>query len=81
MHFEPSLPLTLDEHKELAVELRATNARLHELCNLVVSVYGPNAQAAFTFIKAAELVERLCHDMQAQAIEDCRGYPVEKLYA
>lgn len=74
------LPLTLEEHRELARELRANNARLRELCGLVVSVYGPNNQAAFTFQKVAETVERLCNDMQAQAAQDYPGFPIDNLY-
>ncbi|HTS28892.1 MAG TPA: hypothetical protein VMH81_23640 [Bryobacteraceae bacterium] len=80
MQLETPLPLTLEEHRELARELRASNARLRELCQLVVSVYGPNNQAAFTFLKAAEAVERLCNDMQAQAAADYPGYPIGSLY-
>jgi hypothetical protein len=80
MHPEPPLPLTLEEHRELARELRASNARIRELCQLVLTVYGPNNQAAFTFTKAAEAVERLCNDMQAQAAQDYPGYPIGSLY-
>jgi hypothetical protein len=80
MHPESPLPLTLEEHRELARELRASNARIRELCQLVVTVYGPNNQAAFTFTKAAEAVERLCSDMQAQAAQDYPGYPIGSLY-
>jgi hypothetical protein len=60
--------------------MRTVNARLQELCKVVVSVYGPNTQAAFTFLKAAEQVNRLCHDLQAQAAKDLPGYPIDGLY-
>jgi hypothetical protein len=60
--------------------MRSINARLQELCKLVVTVYGPHNQAAFTFLKAAEDVNRLCLDLQAQAAKDFPGYPVEGLY-
>jgi hypothetical protein len=73
-------PLTLEEHRELGAEMRALNARLQELCKVVVSVYGPNAQAAFTFMKAAEHVKRLCQDLQAQAARDLPGFPTDGLY-
>lgn len=73
-------PLTLEEHRELAAEMRAVNARLRELCRVVVSVYGPNTQAAFSFLKAAEQVARLCQDLQAQAARDLPGYSVDGLY-
>jgi len=66
MQPDTPLPLTLEEHRELARELRLSNTRMRELCQLVVSVYGPNNQAAFTFQKAAEAVDRLCNDMQAR---------------
>jgi hypothetical protein len=80
MHPETPLPLTLEEHRELARELRAANARMRELCQLVVNVYGPNNQAAFSFLKASEAVERLCNDLQAQAAQDYPGYPIGSLY-
>jgi hypothetical protein len=80
MRHETPVPLTLDEHRELARELRASSARMRELCQLVASVYGPNNQAAFTFKKAAEVAERLCNDMQAQAAQDYPGYPIGSLY-
>jgi len=74
-------PLTLEEHRELGREVRAACARLHELCNLVVAVYGPNTQAAFTFLKVAEHMDRLCKDLQAQAELDCPGFPIDGFYA
>jgi hypothetical protein len=80
MHPETPLPLTLEEHRELARELRSHNARLRALCQMVVSVYGPNNHAAFTFQRAAEAVDRLCNDMQAQAAQDYPGYPISSLY-
>jgi len=70
----------LEEHRELGRELRAANARLQELCKVVVSVYGPNTQASFTFLKLAENLDRLCHDLQAQARQDLPGFPIDSLY-
>lgn len=60
--------------------MRTVNARLQELCKVVVSVYGPNAQAAFTFLKVAEQVNRLCQDLQAQAARDLPGYTIDGMY-
>jgi len=60
--------------------MRMVKARLQELCKLVVSVYGPNNQAAFTFLKAAEQMERLCQDLQAQAAKDLPGLPIDGMY-
>ena len=73
-------PLTLEEHRELGAEMRAVNARLQELCKVVVGVYGPNAQAAFTFLKVAEHMQRLCEDLQAQAARDLPGYSIDGIY-
>jgi len=73
-------PLTLEEHQELGTEMKSINARLRELCKVIVSVYGPNTQAAFTFLKAAEHIDRLCQDLQAQAARDLPGYPVDGMY-
>jgi len=74
------IPLTLEEHRELGRELRAANARLQELCKVVVGVYGPNNQASFTFLKAADSLNRLCQDLQAQAAKDLPGSSVDGLY-
>jgi hypothetical protein len=73
-------PLTLEEHRELGVEMRAANARMQELCKVVVGVYGPNAPAAFTFTRAAGSMERLCQDLQAQANRDLPGFAVDSFY-
>jgi hypothetical protein len=60
--------------------MRTVNARLQELCKVVVSVYGPNAQAAFAFLKVADQINKLCQDLQAQAARDLPGFPTEGLY-
>ena len=73
-------PLTLEEHRELGRELSAMNARMRELCHLVVQVYGPHNRASFTFLKTAEGMERLCQDMQTQVTLDHPGFSVEKFY-
>ena len=74
------VPLTFEEHRELGRTLRAAVIRLGELRNLVVSVYGPNNQAARRFTAIAEDLERLCADMQVQAEHDCPGFPVHGFY-
>ena len=74
------VPLTLEEHRELGAEMRAMNARVQELCKVIVSVYGPNTQAAFTFLKVAENVQRLCQDLQTQASHDLPGFPIDGIY-
>jgi hypothetical protein len=80
MHLDTPNPLTLEEHRQLGTELRATNERLRQLCDLVVSVYGPNNSAAFAFQKVAEAMERLCKDMESQAAHDLPGYSANNFY-
>jgi hypothetical protein len=80
MRPETSTPLTLEEHRELSREIRAARARLRELCNVVVSVYGPNNRAAFSFLKITDGMDRLCQDLQAQVSQDYRGHDVDDLY-
>ena len=80
MHSETVNPLTLEEHRHMGRELNAMNARMRELAQLVLAVYGPNNHASFTFLKTAESIERLCQDMQAQLAVDYPGYSVEKFY-
>jgi hypothetical protein len=80
MHPETQNPLTLEEHRELGREMSATNARLRELCRLVVSVYGPQNRAAFSAQKATAAMERLCQDLQTQAMVDHPGFATGKFY-
>ncbi len=74
------VPLTLDEHRELGAEIRRSRARLRELSALVASVYGPSNQAAFSFQKAADAMDRLCLDLQTQAARDLPGYNIDGIY-
>lgn len=80
MRPETANPLTLDEHRQLGTELRAANARMRQLCGLVVDVYGPNNRAAFTFQKLAETMERLCQELETQAGRDLPGSSSETFY-
>jgi hypothetical protein len=80
MRPETSSPLTLEEHRELSREIRAARARLRELCNVVAGVYGPNNRAAFSFLRLADDMERLCQDLQTQVTRDYPGYDVDHLY-
>jgi hypothetical protein len=76
-----SIPLTVQEHRELGAELRTARARIHELGALVTEVYGTNNQAAFSFSKAADALDRLCVDLQAQAARDWPGLHTEGFYS
>ena len=80
MRPETSTPLTLEEHRELSREVRAARARLRELCNVVVGVYGPNNRAAFSFLKITDAMERLSQDLHAQVAQDYPGSSVDDLY-
>jgi hypothetical protein len=81
MPSEDPSPLTLDEHRELAVELRRTRARMRELCNMVVGVYGPDSPAASGFLKTSDSMDRLFNYMQAQVARDYPGMAVPELYS
>ena len=80
MRPETRSPLSLEEHRELGQEVRATALRLAQLATLVRSVYGPNNQAAFGFARVVEDIERLRGDLQAQAAADLPGFAVEGFY-
>jgi hypothetical protein len=80
MRPQTPVPLTLEEHRELGAEMRSVNARVQALCRMIVSIYGPNTQAAFSFQKVADQLHRLCEDLQAQAAKDLPGYGVEGFY-
>jgi len=75
-----SEPLTIQEHRELAQELRISDVRLHELSELVASIYGPESRVAFMFRRAAESVSRLRHEMQTQSALDFPKEPAEQIY-
>jgi hypothetical protein len=75
-----SIPLTLEEHRELGAEVQTARVRLRRLCDLMVAVYGPNNQAAFTFLKTVEDLDRLNQHLRAQAAEDLPGHPVDQIY-
>jgi hypothetical protein len=77
---EDPIPLTIDEHRELGREMKATAQRLRALCELVVSVYGPANRASFSFLKALEAIELLEQDLATQAMHDLPGYPSNDLY-
>lgn len=77
---QQSNPLTLEEHRELARELRMADNRLRELCNVVVGVYGAESRVAFTFLRAAEAVARLRREMQVQAALDWPDAVAERWY-
>ena len=80
MRRETANPLTSQEHRQLGNEIRATNARLHQLRDFVVGVYGPNNRAAFSFLKMVEAMDRLCTDLEGQANKDCPEVPNENFY-
>ena len=48
---------------------------------MVNEVYGANNQAAFSFSKTAEALDRLCVDLQAQAARDWPGYHTDGIYS
>ena len=60
--------------------MKATTRRLRVLCSLVVEVYGPANQTAFSFVKAMEAMERLEQDLATQVMHDHPGYPSNDIY-
>lgn len=50
----------------MARELLVTESRLRELCDLAVSVYGPNHRVTFSFQKLLDASARLRADLQTQ---------------
>ena len=53
---------------------------MRSLSEMFAEIYGPQNQAAFTFARVAEALDRLCRDMQVQAAHDCPGAEIDKLY-
>ena len=80
MSAESSLPLTLEEHRELSQEIRAASARLRELCTMMVGAYGSENRAAHTFVKLTEAMNSLRQELQTQAVRDLPGDPVDGIY-
>ena len=74
------ISLTIDEHRELGREMKATSQRMRELCKLVLSVYGPANRTSFSFLKAMDAIELLEQELATQAMQDLPGYPANDLY-
>jgi len=77
---ENLISLTIDEHRELGREMKATAQRLRALCDLIISVYGPGNRAAFSFLRTLAAIDRLEQDLATQAMQDLPGYPSNDLY-
>ena len=77
---EKVISLTIDEHRELGREMKATVGRLRALCELVVDVYGPANRAAFSFMRAMDAIEHLEQDLATQAAQDLPGSSVNDIY-
>jgi len=73
-------PLTEEEHQHLGRELRLTEARLRELCDLIQDVYGPKHRVAASFDKLMDALSRLRADLQVQAGADLPEYEGEGPY-
>ncbi len=80
MRPEHFVPLTVEEHRELGNEIRQASMRLHELERLVGSIYGPTNQAAFSFRKVVEAMDRLQEELESQAAADLPGYITDGFY-
>jgi hypothetical protein len=80
MRPENVVPLTLQEHSELAAEMKASAARLRRLCGLVVGIYGPHSLPGFSFLKAMDALDQLHRELENQAAQDLQGYGVQGLY-
>jgi hypothetical protein len=80
MEFDNPIALTMEEHRQLGAQVSEAHVRLAELCKLIVTVYGPTNRASFSFLKTMEAMDRLCQDLQTQAIKDLPGYRTEGLY-
>jgi hypothetical protein len=77
---ETPTPLSLEEHRELAAEIKLASARFIELQKLMAKVYGPHRLAATNFCKAVEALELVQSDMEVQAAHDLPGLTVDGLY-
>jgi hypothetical protein len=77
---EDSIPLTIEEHRELGREMKATAQRMRALCDLVVAEYPPPSRTSFSFQKVVEAIEQLEQDLATQAMRDLPGYPSNDLY-
>ncbi|PWU05487.1 MAG: hypothetical protein C5B51_14595 [Terriglobia bacterium] len=80
MSREAPLPLTLEEHRELGAEMRATSARLQELYSLIVSIYGPEDRVSACFLRLTEAIEQVRQELGRQAARDLPGHPLDGIY-
>ncbi len=59
------IPLTSEEHRDLAREIRDISTRITELEKLITSVYGPSSKVSFSFLRVLDALERLRGDRAA----------------
>ena len=64
----------------MALELRAAGARMRELCNVVVGIYGTESRVAFSFSRAADSIDRLRHELQMQVSLDWPESEKDRIY-
>ena len=80
MHRDTLNPLTFEEHRELAQELRRTRARMIQLFSVVAGVYGQQNLSTFAFTKVNEALDRVVGELAAQAEVDYPGANAGHLY-
>jgi hypothetical protein len=73
-------PLSYDEHRELALEIHKSKAKLLHLRSVAATVYGPQSRVAFDFQKVNDAIDRLCDELSAQADQDCPGLDASAFY-
>ena len=69
--------LTQDEHEEIGREVAAACRRMQAVATLLVQVYGPSSNTAFSAVKARDALLRFQRDLQHQASVDLPGKNID----
>jgi hypothetical protein len=79
MPYNRSVHLTREEHAQIGREVALTCRRIEEVASLLLQVYGPSSQAAFSAAKARDAMRRFHNDLQHQASVDFPGVKINGL--
>jgi hypothetical protein len=77
MPYNPLVHLTREEHEEIGREVLRACRRMQEVASLLMQVYGPSSQAAFSSAKARDALLRFQRDLAYQASVDLPGEQVD----
>lgn len=77
MPYDSFVHLTREEHEELGREVTLACRRMQEIATLLIQVYGPGSNTAFSAAKARDAMLRFHQDLVFQAEADLPGVKID----